>query len=116
MKDVAFIGEKFSNRYVYVEVLECEDFIRLEKIVVKTAYRNQGYGTKTIEKIVSYADEKGKILVLCACPKEKKWPLSRLMNFYKRFGFIENRNTNILKRFWNDNMYRIPKNINLQNN
>ena len=48
MFDVNFIGERFSSKNVYVEVLECEDFIRLEKIQVRAAFRNQGYGTSTI--------------------------------------------------------------------
>lgn len=108
MKEIAFIGERFSNSNVYVEVLECEDFIRLEKIIVKASLRNQGYGTAVIEKLVKYADEKGKLLVLCADPKERKWPLRRLMDFYKRFGFVENKGKNFLDKFWNDNMYRKP--------
>jgi Acetyltransferase (GNAT) family. len=108
MKQFNFIGEKFSNRYVYTEVLECEDFIRLEKIRVNKKYRNLGYGTLTINKIIEYADKKNKILVLCAEPQDKKWSLKRLMNFYKRFGFIENEGANYIDIFWNDNMYRLP--------
>ncbi|MNV69118.1 hypothetical protein D3C71_1620110 [compost metagenome] len=75
---------------------------------MKSILRNQGHGTKVINNIIEYADTKNKIVVLCADPKERRWSLKRLMNFYKRFGFIENKNDKFINRFWNDNMYRLP--------
>jgi GNAT superfamily N-acetyltransferase len=72
---------------------ESDDRITLSKIVVPDGARGEGVGTKAMQSLVAYADSVGKHVVLSPSPDfggNKK----RLSDFYKRFGFIENKGKN----------------------
>ena len=64
--------------------------IVLDKIVVPEDSRSQGVGTQAMQQLIEYADRTGQPIALTPSEDfggDKK----RLAEFYKRFGFIENK-------------------------
>lgn len=115
------------------ELSDLVDSVKRENVDVFIYYKNKratlesirvprdsvGIGTRFMNSLVNWADDNGVLLMLSAARKGEmrskdniyKEPSSnkRLIEFYKKFGFIENRGRN--KRFdISDTMYREPKN------
>jgi GNAT superfamily N-acetyltransferase len=80
-------------------------------IEVPRADRKQGVGTAVMNELVDYADRVGKRIFLTpGLPDDRHGTTSRgrLVKFYKRFGFVENKGRN--KDFTlSPGMYRDPK-------
>jgi GNAT superfamily N-acetyltransferase len=89
--------------------------IEVAAIEVPKDLRKQGIGTKAMQDVIAYADQQGKRLVLTPALKDERHGTtsrSRLVDFYKRLGFVENKGRN--KDFAiSDGMYREPKNSGL---
>ncbi len=85
--------------------------LKLMMIRVTKDKLHQGIGTKAMEKLISYADLKGSRIILTPALKDSHsgtTSRTRLVNFYKRFGFVENSGRK--KDFTiSDLMYREPK-------
>ena len=84
------------------------ELVTLSKIEVPIGQRKQGIGSAAMEDLVSYADETGKTLALSPSTDFGASSVGRLRDFYKRFGFVENRGRN--KDFTiSESMYRPPE-------
>lgn len=81
--------------------------LKLHDLVVPKEKRGEGIGTKFMEDLIKLADEEGKTIVLTAAKDYGATSVNRLKDFYKRFGFIENKGRNKDFRI-SDNMYREP--------
>jgi predicted GNAT family acetyltransferase len=82
--------------------------LSVSRIVVPKGQRGQGVGAKVMEEIVAYADSNNKKLVLTPSKDFGGTSVKRLTDFYKRFGFVENKGKN--KDFTiRDTMYRSPE-------
>jgi GNAT superfamily N-acetyltransferase len=68
-------------------------FINLDKVVVPKAQRGQGVGSAFMRELVQHADETGSPIALTPSA-DFGGTVSRLKEFYKRFGFVENRGRN----------------------
>ena len=83
----------------------------LDSIIVERISQRQGVGTKAMEEIIDFADQHSMKIVLTTGEKDLYHGTtsgSRLIKFYKRFGFVENKGRN--KDFAiSGNMYRDPK-------
>ena len=85
--------------------------ISLQLIVVSKEGQGKGAGTKAMKMLCDYAD-KNKLKIILS-PSEKDSRLgttskSRLIEFYKRFGFVMNKGKS--KDFtFQDSMYREPR-------
>lgn len=86
-------------------VYEFDDKISIDLLIVKD--KNSGTGTKVMEYIVKYADKKHKIIILSPTD-EFGSSKSRLIQFYKRFGFVENSGKNKIFGIF-ESMYRLPQ-------
>jgi GNAT superfamily N-acetyltransferase len=67
--------------------------IKINLVVIIDKYRNEGYGTYVMEDICEYADKYKYNIILTPSQKDAihgTTSYSRLVAFYKRFGFIEN--------------------------
>lgn len=88
-----------------IGIRESADNIILDKIVVPD--KSKGTGTKFMKELISDADNKGKVIGLTPSSDfggNKK----RLTEFYKRFGFVDNKGKN--KDFTiSESMIRVPK-------
>lgn len=84
--------------------------IDLSYIIIKKEARKSGVGSKIIQELCDFADKHNVTIILKLAHKEKGGTTSqaRLMKFYKRFGFVENKGRN---KNWDfmDTMYRLPK-------
>lgn len=78
---------------VKASISEGADRITLSKIVVPEGERGKGAGTVAMEQLVQYADAVGKHIVLSPS-SDFGGNKARLTNFYKRFGFVENKGAN----------------------
>lgn len=66
------------------------DILTISKIVVKKEQRSEGLGSKAMELITFFADDNGLTLALTPT-NDFGGTVSRLKQFYKRFGFVENK-------------------------
>jgi len=85
-------------------VSERKGVITLAKIVVPANEREDGKGTAALQQLVDYADQTGQKIALTPSADfggNKK----RLTEFYKRFGFVENKGKNADQQI-SESMYR----------
>jgi GNAT superfamily N-acetyltransferase len=100
------IKQSAKAQGVKITVNEKGDKITLDKIIVPDDQRDTGVGTAVMNQLNQYADSTGKTISLTPSADfggNKK----RLIGFYKRFGFVENKGKN--KDFEiSESMYREP--------
>lgn len=85
--------------------------IKLDNIVVPKDNRKSGVGTKAMEAIIQFADKNNKKIILSPADKHDglgTTSKSRLIDFYKRFGFKLNKGSNKDYSI-SELMYREPK-------
>lgn len=83
------------------------DKIFLSRIEVPKQMRQKGVGTEAMQDLTQYADEQGKTMALSPSTDFGATSVTRLKDFYKRFGFVENKGRN--KDFSiSESMYRLP--------
>lgn len=103
------IKEKLKEKYPTVDFFlsENEDEINLSKVVVPKESRGTGIGSNFMKDLTEYADDKKKKIVLTPS-SDFGGTKSRLIEFYKRFGFVENKGKN--KDFsTRETMIRLPQ-------
>ena len=99
------IKEKYKNSFKTINIYEYNNKISIDLIIAKE--QNSGEGTKLMKDICEYADKSKKIIILSPSDDfggNKK----RLIEFYKRFGFVENKGKNKDFEIF-ESMYRLPK-------
>ena len=99
------IKEKYKNSFKTINIYEYNNKISIDLIIAKE--QNSGEGTKLMKDICEYADKSKKIIILSPSDEfggNKK----RLIEFYKRFGFVENKGKNKDFEIF-ESMYRLPK-------
>ncbi|WP_298015324.1 hypothetical protein, partial [uncultured Aquabacterium sp.] len=87
------VRRQWDEAGVQHSLLESGDTITLAKIVVPEDARSTGMGTSAMQTLVDYADRTGKNIVLSPSA-DFGGNKARLTNFYRRFGFIENKGRN----------------------
>lgn len=92
-------------------VSEFNDKIKLASIIINKEDRGKGIGSKVMEELCDYADRDNKTITLTPAIKDDyqgTTSQSRLIEFYKRFGFVLNKGRN--KDFTiSELMYRLPE-------
>lgn len=84
-----------------------DNAITVHKIVVKKEDRNKGIGSKAIQAITAHADKHGAKVRLTPS-SDFGGNKNRLVGFYKKHGFVENKGKN--KDFsTRETMHREPK-------
>ena len=85
------IAEAYRGRGAEVEMYESGNQITLSKIVAPE--RGQGLGTEFMNELLEYADRGDKTIALTPSA-DFGGSKARLIEFYKRFGFVENKGRN----------------------
>lgn len=102
---LAELVDRLSAAGVDTSIGESRGVITLYKIALPKTARGQGHGTAAMQALVEYADATGQHLALSPSGDfggDKK----RLTDFYKRFGFVENKGKN--RAFsTRESMYRV---------
>ena len=89
------------------EASNSDKLLVLSKIALPKENRKSGIGTEVMNEITNFADSKGKTIALTPSTDFGATSVSRLKEFYKRFGFVENKGKN--KDFSiSESMYRLP--------
>ena len=107
-ENTSFIKElkdKYKNSFKTINIYEYNNKISIDLIIAKE--QNSGEGTKLMKDICEYADKSKKIIILSPSDDfggNKK----RLIEFYKRFDFVENKGKNKDFEIF-ESMYRLPK-------
>jgi GNAT superfamily N-acetyltransferase len=84
-----------------------DNLITLSRISLPKESRGQGTGSSVINEITKFADENGKTIALSPSKDFGATSVTRLKDFYKQFGFVENKGKN--KDFSiSESMYRKP--------
>lgn len=99
------IKKKYKDEFSKINIYEFDDKISIDLIVTKE--KNTGAGTRLMQDICEYADKEKKTIILSPSDEfggNKK----RLIEFYKRFGFVENKGKNKEFSIF-ESMYRLPK-------
>ena len=94
--DLRSFSEKVKNNHglkAFDGWMQGKD-IKLNVLIVPREKRNQGLGSKAIEALTQYADDNNLRIILDPATKDDHHGTTsrnRLIKFYKRFGFIENK-------------------------
>lgn len=80
-------------------------WLELSRIVIPKDQRGQGIGSKVMQRIVDFADKENRKIYLTPSKDFGASSVSRLENFYKKFGFEKNTYRNETK----ETMVRLPK-------
>ena len=87
------VKQAWADAGIDGDVFESRGRILLSKIVVPKDQRSTGIGSKAMQQLLEYADRTGQRVELTPASDfggNKK----RLVEFYKRFGFVENKGKN----------------------
>lgn len=86
--------------------------IFLSDLYIKPEHRGQGIGTKVMNGIIEFADSIKLPIVLVPEPEDDNISQRKLMDFYKRFGFVINKGKHKDFSFsdpYAATMYRLPR-------
>lgn len=84
----------------------------LDRIIVKKGERKRGIGTAVLEEVTRFADAHGLMMQLMPATRDDYFgstSRARLVRFYKRFGFVENKGRHRDFGIGHDVMYRMPR-------
>ncbi|KKM79967.1 hypothetical protein LCGC14_1344610, partial [marine sediment metagenome] len=106
-ESIKVFSDKWDKQGVVNDVYENDKGITLSRVVVPREQQKAGIGTKYMNELIEYADDKGKLIVLTPSKDFGATSISRLKSFYKRFGFVENKGKNKDLAI-SESMYRKP--------
>jgi predicted GNAT family acetyltransferase len=88
------VMQNAKNSNVNLDIAEKNGVINLSRIVVPKEQRGTGVGSGIMKQLVDYADATGSKITLTPSTDFGGTSVSRLKDFYKQFGFIENKGKN----------------------
>ena len=92
---ISIIDQFALSKGVEVDIyLSNSGEIHLSRIFVPKENRRQGIGTEVMQFIIDYADRENRIITLSPSVDFGATSVNRLKNFYKQFGFVENKGRN----------------------
>jgi hypothetical protein len=103
------IVDPIRDRGLTIDAYESKKspLITLSRIEVPKDLRSTGMGTQALQELAQYADQSKKTIALSPSKDFGATSVDRLKDFYKRFGFVENKGKN--KDFSiSESMYRLP--------
>lgn len=103
--DVNALTSKFPD--LNVDLMAKDGSATLSRVVVPKESRNSGRGTEFMNELTKAADVDGSVVQLTPS-SDFGGNKARLINFYKRFGFVENKGRNKDFEFF-ESMYRRPQ-------
>ncbi len=108
----AALGPGGSFYAHFYDTVDRPPIVKLDTIIVPKAARGQGLGSKAVEALTRLADERGYRLVLVPASRDDfhgTTSRSRLVRFYRQFGFVENKGRRQDSRLPGGSMVREPR-------
>lgn len=114
-RDLQSIIDKWKSMVpgLQLYIYEDADRIVVSSIIVPKPQRKQGIGSNIMQDIIDYADKFNRRIELSPGIKDEyqgTTSRNRLVRFYKRFGFRENKGRNKDYRM-NETMFRNPTHV-----
>ena len=107
------ILNKWRQQGITLYIFEQINKVIIDSIIIPKDSRKKGVGTQIMQELIDYANKVGKRIELSPGQKDDYHGTTskkRLINFYKRFGLVENKGRN--KDFTtNKTMYREPNEL-----
>lgn len=101
------LEKDLEEQGIIIDVSQRGNELNLSRIEIPKKLRKQGLGTQAMESLTTIADENGLTLTLTPSKEFGATSVARLIKFYKRFGFVENKGRN--KDFtYKESMLRKP--------
>ena len=97
---------KYNDVLEKLIIFEKNNHIEVNQIRINNQHKNQGYGTKIMNDIIEHANKTLKVITLTPTNDFGSDEL-RLIEFYKRLGFVKNKNN----REYLDTYIKYPKYI-----
>jgi ribosomal protein S18 acetylase RimI-like enzyme len=97
---------KYNDILEKLIIFEKNNHIEVNQIRINNQHKNQGYGTKIMNDIIEHANKTLKVITLTPTNDFGSDEL-RLIEFYKRLGFVKNKNN----REYLDTYIKYPKYI-----
>jgi predicted GNAT family acetyltransferase len=108
IKPLKSIVKDAEKAGIKLDLYEKNGVINLSRIEVPKEQRGSGIGTDVMNQIINYADSTGNKVTLTPSTDFGGTSVSRLKDFYNKFGFVENKGKN--KDFsTRETMYRSPE-------
>lgn len=85
-----FIRLNFPVEYFHIEYNKFNKSLYLSGIEVKTKYQGYGIGTKIMKELIDFSCE-NEIPILLNPQSDNVKDLKRLYEFYKKLGFVKNK-------------------------
>lgn len=88
----ASVKSRFPGSVFFVHL--SRDDLKLDSLIVPKGDRKRGVGSAIMEELADYADRLGRRVILSVGQKDDghgTTSRARLVEFYKRFGFVENK-------------------------
>jgi predicted GNAT family acetyltransferase len=79
---------------IKLDISEKDGLINLSRIVIPKEQRGQGIGSEIMKQLSNYADATNSKITLSPSTDFGATSVSRLKDFYKQFGFVENKGKN----------------------
>ncbi len=117
-KEVENLEKNLKLRYPSIDKLgvyldKRKNSLFISDLYIKDQFRGTGVGSAVMRDIISFADNNKLPIVLIPEPEsETKSAVIKLINFYKKFGFVVNKGKNIdylLSEPFSLSMYRLPR-------
>lgn len=117
-KEVEKLENDLKLRYPSIDKLGIymdnnKNSLFLSDLYIKNEFRGTGVGSAVMKELITFADNKKIPIVLIPEPEsETKASLLKLIQFYKKFGFVVNKGKNIdyfLSEPFSLSMYRLPR-------
>jgi len=91
---VARLKAKYGLQDLWLYMISNRDIMKLDSIIVSKQDRKSGVGSKVMQEITDYADKHNLRIALSPAIRDDQHGTTsrgRLVKFYKRFGFKENK-------------------------
>lgn len=82
---------------IMLDLYNTDKYLELSRIEIPKEKRGTGVGTKVMELIIAFANEKDKPIFLTPSKDFGATSISRLTNFYKDLGFVKNTDKSLTK-------------------
>lgn len=98
------LSEVFSNEHARCIVARTdavpehmqERIREVSKVYTDAGHRKQGYGTQLMQQVCEFADLNNFVLILTPSPQANTITKDKLMDWYKRFGFVKTQDSPVL--------------------
>lgn len=86
---IRIVNDAEKNHGVHLDIYEFNNYFELKRIVVPKEDRGKGVGSQIMSDLIKYADKMKKDIFLTPS-SDFGGSKTRLIDFYKRFGFKSN--------------------------